>query len=126
MGIKMKKTKMVWAILAATALLAGAACTDSGSGGAGGGGGGGDKESQFASALSALNPDWQLYEIGESRGAPTIKVEVNEIVNFQDAKKAVEAISKVDPKFAGYIDFYDAKTGTVVRKMEIIPAQGGK
>jgi len=83
---------------------------------------GGDKEDQFAKALSGLNADWKLYEIGESRGAVTIKVEVNEIVNFQDGKKAVDAIQKIDPQFKGYIDFYDSKTGTVVRKMEIIPA----
>ncbi|MDH5756803.1 MAG: hypothetical protein OEZ55_09065 [Nitrospinota bacterium] len=86
-----------------------------------GGDEGSNMEDKYASALAELNPDWVLYEIGESRGAVTIKVEAQEIVNFQEAKKAVEAIQAVDPKFQGYIDFFDAKTGTVVRKMEIMP-----
>lgn len=79
------------------------------------------REDKFAQALTEMNPNWFLYEIGENRGAPTIKVEVSEIVDFKSAKKAVEAIQKVDPEFRGYIDFLDTKTGTVVRKMEIIP-----
>lgn len=129
----MKNSGATAAAFLAMALVIGA-CTQSaespekgapaGAGGAAAtqGGGGGDKEEQFAKALSAMNADWKLYEIGESRGAVTIKVEVNEIVNFQDGKKAVEAIQKIDPQFKGYIDFYDSKTGTVVRKMEILPA----
>lgn len=80
-----------------------------------------DMESKFATALSDVNKDWQLYEIVKSRGALTIKVEVSEIIPFKEAKKAVDAIGKADPEFAGYIDFIDSKTGTVVRKMEIIP-----
>ncbi len=82
---------------------------------------GDDVEGKFAKALSDVNKDWQLYEIAKSRGAMTIKVEVSEIVPFKEAKKAVSAIQKVDPKFAGYIDFFDSRTGTVVRKMEVIP-----
>lgn len=82
---------------------------------------GNDMESKFAKALSDVNNDWQLYEIVKSRGALTIRVEVSNIISFKEAKKAVAAIQKADPKFAGYIDFLDTKTGTVVRKMEIIP-----
>ncbi len=86
------------------------------------GGGGDDAESKFSKALSEINSNWFVYEITEERGTPVIKVEVSEIVSFKDGKKAVEAISKADPKWAGYIDFQDSKTGTVVRKMEVIPA----
>jgi len=82
---------------------------------------GDDMESKFAKALSDVNKDWQLYEITKSRGALTIKVEVTSIISFKEAKKAVAAIQKSDPKFAGYIDFFDSRTSTVVRKMEIIP-----
>jgi len=85
-------------------------------------GGGDDAESKFAKALSEVNSNWFVYEVTEERGTPVIKVEVSEIVSFKDGKKAVEAISKADPKWAGYIDFQDSKTGTVVRKMEVIPA----
>lgn len=79
-------------------------------------------EDKYDKALKEVNENWYLYEIGESRGAVVIKVEVSEIVSFDDGKKAVDAINKVDPSFAGYIDFYDSKTGTVVRKMEVIPS----
>lgn len=121
-----KKYKRVLAVAAlAIIVAAGGACTPGGGDKNPAAGGGGDKEGQFAKALSSLNADWKLYEIGESRGAVTIKVEVQEIVSFQDGKKAMEAIQKVDPKFKGYIDFYDSKTGTVVRKMEVIPAGAG-
>lgn len=115
MGKTIRLVKGAAVMMAMAALVGVSACETSG--------GGDDMESQFAAALQALNPDWALYEIVESRGAPTIKVDVSEIVDFQSAKKAVEAIQKVDPKFAGYIDFVDGKTGTVVRKMEVIPAQ---
>jgi len=119
------------ALFLAMALAMGAGCTQGaespGKGAPAGAGGAskansGDKEDQFASALSSMNADWKLYEIGESRGAVTIKVEVTEIVDFKDGKRAVEAIQKIDPQFKGYIDFYDSNTGTVVRKMEIMPA----
>ncbi|MDH5508757.1 MAG: hypothetical protein OEZ32_00190 [Nitrospinota bacterium] len=119
--IEVKKSPTAWtACLLALVLTMAGACTQ--------GSDGSNMEDKFASAVSAVNPDWILYEIAESRGAVTIKVEAQEIVNFQDAKKAVEAIQSVDPEFKGYIDFFDAKTGTVVRKMEIIPLQrsGGK
>ena len=119
---EMKKSAMVWSVcFLATLMVVVGGCTEES-------GGGSNTEDKFASVISDLNPDWVLYEIAESRGAVTIKVEAQEIVNFQDAKSAVEAIQKVDPEFRGYLDFFDAKTGMVVRKMEIIPMprSGGK
>jgi len=112
---KTSKPAVSWAVFLFAGLLALAGGCTQGSDSS-------SMEDKYASALAELNPDWVLYEIGESRGAVTIKVESQEIVNFQDAKKAVEAIQKVDPQFKGYLDFFDSKTGTVVRKIEIIPA----
>ncbi|MDH5638798.1 MAG: hypothetical protein OEZ04_09920 [Nitrospinota bacterium] len=120
---EMKKSTMALsACLLAVVLVVAGGCTE--------GGDGSDIEDKFADAISEVNPDWVLYEIAESRGAVTIKVEAQEIVNFREAQKGIEAIQKVDPGFKGYIDFFDAKTGMVVRKMEIIPVSvprsGGK
>lgn len=81
-------------------------------------------EDEFAKALSGINKDWVLYEVKQRGNATVIKVEVLNAskVPFKQAKKAMEALQKIDPKLAGYIEFYNAEVGIVLRKVEIIPA----
>ena len=84
----------------------------------------GGVEDEFAKAISEVNKDWVLYEVKQVRGATVIKVEVlnSSKVPFKQAKKAMEALQKIDPKLAGYIEFYNAEVGMVLRKVELIPA----
>lgn len=84
----------------------------------------GGVEDEFAKAISEVNKDWVLYEVKQVGNATVIKVEVinSSKVPFRQAKKAMEALQKIDPKLAGYIEFYNAEVGIVLRKVEIIPA----
>ena len=84
--------------------------------------GGGGLEDKYAKVFSDINPDWQLYEVKKEGENTVLLVEVSDVVSFKDAKKAVDAIQKIDPQLAGYIDFYNAEVGMTLRRMEIIPA----
>ncbi len=84
----------------------------------------GGVEDKFAKAISEVNKNWELYEVKQVGNATVIKVEVfnSDKVPFKEAKKALEALQKIDPKLAGYIEFYNSEVGIVLRKVEIIPA----
>lgn len=80
-------------------------------------------EDKFAKALSDVDKNWELYEVKQVGDHTVIKVEVynTDKVPFKEAKKAMEALQKIDPKLAGYIEFYNSEVGIVLRKVEIIP-----
>ncbi len=80
-----------------------------------------DQDTKFAKIFSDINKDWVLYEVKKKGKTVVIKVEVSANVPFKEAKKALEAIQKSDPKLEGYIEFYNAEVGMVLRKVEIIP-----
>lgn len=81
-------------------------------------------EDKFAKAISEVNKNWELYEVKQVGNVTVVKVEVfnTDKVPFKEAKKAMEALQKIDPKLAGYIEFYNSEVGIVLRKVEIIPA----
>ncbi|MFQ5430966.1 MAG: hypothetical protein ACE5EN_00500 [Nitrospinota bacterium] len=84
----------------------------------------GGVEDKYAKVFSDINKDWELYEVKQAGGSTIIKVEVinSDKVPFKEAKKAMEALQKMDPKLSGYIEFYNSEVGIVLRKVEIIPA----
>lgn len=106
-----KKGSVLACLLLVTGLIAGG-CSSGGI------------EDEFADAISAVNKNWELYEVKQVRGATVIKVEVfnSAKVPFKEAKRAMEALQKIDPKLSGYIEFYNSEVGIVLRKVEIIPA----
>ena len=99
-----------------------AACTDSGGGGAGGAGVSGDNEDKYTQALASINKEWKVSEMKKEKEMTVIRVEVDDNVPFAEGKKAVDAIQKADPKFNGYVEFFNGQVGMVIRKLEIFPA----
>lgn len=95
-----------------TIVLALAACTS----------GGGDAEDKYAQALASVNQAFKIAEMTQEKGMTVIRVEVDDNVPFAEGKKAMEAIQKADPKFTGYVEFYNGQIGMVIRKVEILPA----
>jgi hypothetical protein len=85
-------------------------------------GGGGDSEGPYAAALASVNKDWLISEMKKEKDMTIIRIEVGENVAFADGKKAMEAIQKADPKFNGYLEFFNSEVGMVIRKVEIFPA----
>jgi len=83
---------------------------------------GNDMESKYAKIFSDINKDWGLYEVKKNGNSIIIRVEVSAVVPFKQAKKALAEIQRIDPKLEGYIEFYNADVGMVLRKVEIIPA----
>ena len=114
-----------------------AACTgggggDGGAGGAGAGAGAGakaggsgpvsgDNEDKYTQALAAINKTWIIAEMKKDKDSITIRVEAQDNVSFAEGKKAGEAIQKADPKFTGYVEFFNGQLGMVIRKVEIFP-----
>ncbi len=107
-----KKAFLVLALLL-TSTIALTSCT-----------GGGGIEDEYAKVFSGINPDWALYEVVQQGESVVIAVEVSntEKVPFKDAKKAVEALMKVNPKLQGYIEFKGKEVPMTLRRMELIPA----
>lgn len=101
-----------------------AACTGPSGGGGGGAdaGASGDNEDKYAQALVSINKTWKVTEMKKSADSTTIRVEAEENVSFAEGKKAAEAIQKVDPKFNGYLEFFNGQVGMALRKVEIFPA----
>lgn len=99
------------------------ACTDGGGGGAGGGAGvSSDNEDKYTQALASVNKEWKVAEMKKEKDMTVIRVEVGDNVPFAEGKKAADAIQKADPKFNGYVEFFNSQVGMVIRKMEIFPA----
>ena len=84
--------------------------------------GGSEEEKKFGKVFSNINKDWQLYEITTEGENIFFRVEVPEIVSFKDAKKAMEELHKIDPKLKGFVEFFNASMGIVLRKVELVPA----
>lgn len=82
---------------------------------------GSEQEQKFAKVFSDINKDWQLYEVEAKGGNTIIRVEVSDNVSFKAGKNAMEELQKIDPKLKGFIEFYNAKVGIVLRKVELIP-----
>lgn len=103
-----------------------AACTGPSGDGSGGGGAGagasGDNEDKYAQALVSINKTWKVSDMKKDKDSTTIRVEAEENVSFAEGKKAAEAIQKADPKFNGYLEFFNGQVGMVIRKVEIFPA----
>ncbi|MBF0292454.1 MAG: hypothetical protein HQK86_09900 [Nitrospinae bacterium] len=95
-----------------TLVFALAACT----------GGGGEAEDKYAQALASVNPAFKIAEMKQEKDKTVIRVEVEDDVKFAEGKKVAEAIQKADPKFAGYVEFFNSQVGMVIRKVEITPA----
>lgn len=113
--IYMRKTGIIAAIfvLVAALPLFTAGCS--------GGGGGGDMD-KYQKVLEKINPNWKVFEVKGEGANLTIRVEADANVPFQEAKKAEEALHKVDPKLAGYLEFFNKQVGIVLRKVELVPA----
>lgn len=62
---------------------------------------------------------WECYEAVETEGGLSIKIEVDYVVNFKDGKKALEVVKKLAPDAKGMIEFTNAQTGMVLRKVPI-------
>jgi len=108
-----------------------AACTEGGSSGGGAGAGAGaggaasvsgDNEDKYTAALASVNKAWKVSEMKKEKDATIIRVEVDDNVPFAEGKKAADAIQKADPKFNGYVEFFNGQLGMVIRKLEIFPA----
>jgi hypothetical protein len=104
-----------------TFVLTLAACTGGGSSG-GGAGVSGDNEDKYTQALASINKTWKVSEMKKEKDSTIIRVEVEENVQFAEGKKAADAIQKTDPKFNGYVEFFNGQLGMVIRKVEIFPA----
>jgi hypothetical protein len=105
-----------------TLALALAACTGSGGGGGGSAGVSGDNEDKYTQALASINKAWKVSEMKKDKDQTIIRVEVDDNVPFAEGKKAADAIQKADPKFNGYVEFFNGQIGMVIRKLEIFPA----
>lgn len=97
-----------------------AACT--GGGGDGSAGVSGDNEDKYTQALASINKAWKVSEMKKNKDQTIIRVEVDDNVPFAEGKKAADAIQKADPKFNGYVEFFNGQVGMVIRKLEIFPA----
>lgn len=60
---------------------------------------------------------WECYEAEVKDGKTSVKIEVDYIVNFKEGQKALEVVKKLIPGAKGMIDFTNAQTGMVVRKV---------
>lgn len=95
-----------------TLVLALAACTS----------GGGEAEDKYAQALASVNATFKIAEMKQEKDKTVIRVEVEDDVKFAEGKKVAEAIQKAEPKFTGYVEFFNSQVGMVIRKVEITPA----
>lgn len=105
-----KKLSFLFAVLSLVGLLA---C---------GGGGGGESSLQdsLAKELKAAGDGkWECYEAVENEGNLSVKIEVDYVVSLQEGKKALDVVKKLAPQAKGMIDFTNAQTGMVVRKVPI-------
>lgn len=107
-----KVTRMV-SLTVFTLALTLAACT---------GGGDGGNEDKYSQALASVNKDWKIAEMKKEKEMTVIRIEVDDNVPFAEGKKAADAIQKADPKFTGYVEFFNGQLGMVIRKLEIFPA----
>lgn len=111
-----KVTRMV-SLTVFTLALTLAACT-----GGGDGGGDGGAEEKYSQAIASVNKDWKIAEMKKEKEMTVIRIEVDDNVPFAEGKKVVDAIQKTDPKFNGYVEFFNGQVGMVIRKLEIFPA----
>lgn len=86
------------------------------------GGGGGEEEDKFSQALASVNKEWKVSEMKKEKDMTIIRIEVNDNIPFAEGKKAADAVQKADPKFTGYVEFFNGQLGMVIRKFEIFPA----
>ncbi len=110
-----KVTRMV-SLTVFTLALTLAACTGGGDGGDGG------NEDKYSQALASVNKEWKISEMKKEKEMTVIRIEVDDNVPFAEGKKAADAIQKADPKFNGYVEFFNGQLGMVIRKLEIFPA----
>jgi len=123
----MSNTARIVSLTVFTLALTLAACTGPSGGGGGGGGGGaasvsGDNEDKYTQALASINKTWKVSEMKKEKDSTIIRVEAEENVSFAEGKKAADAIQKADPKFNGFVEFFNGQLGMVIRKVEIFPA----
>lgn len=85
------------------------------------GGGGGDVD-KYQKVIEKINPEWKVFEVKGDSSNIVIRVEAGANVPFPEAKKAEEALHKLDPKLAGYLEFFNKEVGIVLRKVELVPA----
>jgi len=111
----MRKTGVIAAIVVLVAALPifTTGCSSGGSGGDTG---------KYQQTLEKINPQWKVFEVKGEGANLVIRVEAGESVPFADAKKAEEALHKVDPKLTGYLEFFNKDVGIVLRKIELVPA----
>lgn len=84
------------------------------------GGGEPTLQEKFYEGLKAASEGkWECYEAEEVDGNLSVKIEVDYVVNFQEGQKALEVAKKIAPDAKGMIDFTNAQTGMVVRKVLI-------
>lgn len=85
-----------------------------------GGGGESSLQDKLAQELkTAGDGKWECYEVVEHEGTLSVKIEVDYVVNLQEGKKALDVVKKLAPQAKGMIDFTNAQTGMVVRKVPI-------
>ncbi len=85
--------------------------------------GGNPNEDKFADAIKAIDSSWDLYEItADDAGHTNFKIEVADVVKFDQAKKTIKALQEIDPTLSGMVEWYNADVGMTLRKMEILPA----
>ncbi len=68
---------------------------------------------------AASEGKWECYEAIETDGNLSVKIEVGYVVNFKDGKKALGIVKKLAPNAKGMIEFTNAQTGMVLRKIPI-------
>jgi hypothetical protein len=103
----LKKISILLAVLSLTGLFA---C----------GGGESSLQDKLYDELKAVSDGkWECYEAVEQEGTLNVKIEVDYVVDFQEGKKALEVVKKLAPQAKGMIDFTNAQTGMVVRKVPI-------
>lgn len=103
-----KKISLLFAVLSLLGLVA---C---------GGGGESSLQDNLAQELkTAGDGKWECYEVVEHEGNLSVKIEVDYVVSLQEGKKALDVVKKLAPQAKGMIDFTNAQTGMVVRKVPI-------
>ncbi len=78
-------------------------------------------ENKLVKAFAEINAKWEVYEVKEEGNKLMIKIEVDDVVPFSDAKKALQAIIEINPQATGMIEWYNSQVGMTLRKMEIMP-----
>ncbi len=78
-------------------------------------------ENKLVKAFAEINEKWDVYEVREDGNRLMIKIEVEDVVPFSDAKKALKAIFEINPQASGMIEWYNSQVGMTLRKMEIMP-----